>query len=64
MQHIRRYFRDGILPPQGTLCEIEDKLFGGPKQGFRVTSQDDKDILDATRLLSKQFSTSQREYPL
>lgn len=27
IKHIRNYFRDGILPPAGTVCPIESKLF-------------------------------------
>ena len=55
MGHIRRYFRDGALPPASTICDIEDTFFGTPKPVFHVTSQQDTDIIDATRLLSRQF---------
>jgi hypothetical protein len=24
---VRAYFRDGVLPKPGTICEIDDKLF-------------------------------------
>jgi hypothetical protein len=58
MGYIRSYFRDGVMPPVDTICDIEDVFFGSPKQALHTNSQD-KDILDATRWLSQQFRDSQ-----
>ena len=64
MRYIRRYFREGVLPPAGTVCEIEDKLYGTPKQEFHALTAEDQDVLDATRLLSQNFHKSREGYML
>ena len=55
MRHIRRYFWDGIMPPNGTVCDVEDSFFGSPKQAIHVATSKDKGIVDATRLISHRF---------
>ncbi|KAF8482305.1 Alpha/Beta hydrolase protein [Gautieria morchelliformis] len=64
MGHIRRYFRDGILPPPGTVCEIEDRLFGTPKLGPDGTAKEDKSVVDSARLLSRHFQAMREGYLL
>ncbi|KAF8514404.1 TAP-like protein-domain-containing protein, partial [Gautieria morchelliformis] len=51
MKHVRRYFREGLLPPPGTVCEIEDKLFGIPEEGFHAVTKEDKAVVDAARAI-------------
>ncbi|KAF8482308.1 TAP-like protein-domain-containing protein [Gautieria morchelliformis] len=53
MKHVRRYFREGLLPPPGTVCEIEDKLFGIPEEGFQAVTKEDKAVVDAARAISR-----------
>ncbi|KIJ29900.1 hypothetical protein M422DRAFT_268564 [Sphaerobolus stellatus SS14] len=36
-KYIQNYFRDGTLPPPGTICDIENKLFG-PNNNFHGRS--------------------------
>jgi len=51
--YIRNYFRDGTLPPEGTVCEIEDRLFRGRKDILTAsTALNDPGILDAARAIA------------
>ncbi|KAG8844400.1 hypothetical protein FRB91_002625 [Serendipita sp. 411] len=54
---IRSYFNDGILPKEGTVCDIEDHMFLLDKMGgsYTATSEEDKQLLDALQELSKGF---------
>jgi len=54
-KHIRNYFREGILPPKDTICEVEDTLFGGKKDSYQILSREDEELLIAARSISKNF---------
>jgi len=60
-KHIRNYFRDGILPPKDTVCEIEDKFFevgdrdGQAEDKTSALSVEDRELLEVTKSLSRNF---------
>lgn len=39
----RDYFRDGILPKKGTICEIESTVFNGTKRQNTLSSRDEEE---------------------
>ncbi|KIJ43912.1 hypothetical protein M422DRAFT_228944 [Sphaerobolus stellatus SS14] len=51
-KYIRDYFREGSLPPEGTVCEVEDKLFGLKKDLVTGLSAEDQEIVEAARAIS------------
>ncbi|KAF8577644.1 hypothetical protein K439DRAFT_1418020 [Ramaria rubella] len=63
-KHIRRYFREGIVPPEGTVCEIENKLFGNKSEADEVLIMEDQELLDITRKLGHEFRSMRRGFLL
>ncbi|KIJ41487.1 hypothetical protein M422DRAFT_229571 [Sphaerobolus stellatus SS14] len=53
-KYIRNYFRDGSLPPEGTVCEVEDQLFGPKKDLVTGLSLEDQEIVEAARAISAE----------
>ncbi|KIJ43913.1 hypothetical protein M422DRAFT_252838 [Sphaerobolus stellatus SS14] len=51
-KYIRNYFRDGTFPPEGTVCEVEDRLFGPKKDLVTGLSVEDQEIVEAARAIS------------
>lgn len=51
MKFIRDYFRDGALPPKGTVCPIEDRLFTADSHNLidPEMSEEDKQFLELTK---------------
>ncbi|KZT36575.1 hypothetical protein SISSUDRAFT_1049722 [Sistotremastrum suecicum HHB10207 ss-3] len=57
-KYIREYFRDGTLPPEGTVCEIEDHVFPPDNiSSYRTEalSVEDAQLRDAMRKLNDVF---------
>jgi hypothetical protein len=52
---MRSYIRDGVLPKPGTVCGIEDKLFGDVAAGAHAARSEDDDLGSVARKLSKSF---------
>lgn len=52
---VRDYFRDGILPKEGTVCEIESTVFNGLKNSLASRDLDEPKIADAWSGFSKGF---------
>jgi hypothetical protein len=52
---MRSYIRDGVLPKPGTVCGIEDKLFGDDAAGAHAARSDNDDLAPVARELSKSF---------
>lgn len=51
---IRDYFRTGRTPEPGTVCQAEDRMFGGPRAEVHASlSKDDMELLEAVRELSR-----------
>jgi hypothetical protein len=54
---VQAYFRDGILPKPGTVCEIEDSLFSnGNGTAAAVSARDDDDLLSTLRELTRSVT--------
>jgi hypothetical protein len=51
---MRSYIRDGVLPKPGTVCGIENKLFGDDAAGAHAAWSSDDDIVAVARELSKR----------
>ncbi|KIP02216.1 hypothetical protein PHLGIDRAFT_305697 [Phlebiopsis gigantea 11061_1 CR5-6] len=52
---IREYFREGKLPENGTVCEIEDSIFPTGKENVKMLSNEDQAIMAAWSDLSSRF---------
>ena len=53
-QHVRAYFRDGVLPDEGTVCPPDELPFGvEAKNGVRALSVEDEELMAALRGLSE-----------
>lgn len=61
-KHIRNYFRDGELPEEGTVCEIEDVLFGSKPDAIHALNAEDQALLAVTRELSQSFHATREGY--
>lgn len=49
---IRKYFQEGVLPEEGTVCDVEDHVFLGLRgRGFVATDEEEARILSAIRSL-------------
>jgi hypothetical protein len=57
LKHIRDYFREGVMPPKGKVCEIEDEMFptGSKVKLQEDVSQEEYEVLRAWRELSSEF---------
>lgn len=54
---IRSYFRDGVLPKPGTVCEIETKIFGNNASSLADSlSGEEQALVENWRQLSESFS--------
>jgi Cys-tRNA synthase (O-phospho-L-seryl-tRNA:Cys-tRNA synthase) len=50
---VRAYFRDGVLPKPGTICDAEDELFGsGYETASAISARDD--LVSTLRELTKR----------
>lgn len=57
---IRAYFRDGVLPKEGTVCSTSDAIFGNNTANMLSALQDlkteeDRRIFDVARRMSQQI---------
>ncbi|KDQ11946.1 hypothetical protein BOTBODRAFT_432647 [Botryobasidium botryosum FD-172 SS1] len=57
MKHIRAYFNDGVVPVNGTVCEVQSKLFarGSDKDILETLSAEDAELFKVTKELSEGF---------
>jgi hypothetical protein len=57
MKHIRNYFRESVMPPEGEMCEIEDEMFptGNKVEPQGKMSLEELVMLGAWRELSGEF---------
>ncbi|KDQ18796.1 hypothetical protein BOTBODRAFT_153690 [Botryobasidium botryosum FD-172 SS1] len=57
MRHIRAYFNDGVVPINGTVCEVQSKLFarGSDKDILETLSAEDAELFKVTKELSEGF---------
>lgn len=54
--HVRAYFRDGALPPPGTVCEVDQTVFPADDvKRIRALPEDSQQLLSATKELSAKF---------
>ncbi|KAH7067838.1 alpha/beta-hydrolase [Auriculariales sp. MPI-PUGE-AT-0066] len=59
---IRAYFRDGILPQPGTVCEVEDRIFEDVEEGSsgsaidQLVQAEDQEFREAVRGASTVFA--------
>ncbi|PVG01811.1 alpha/beta-hydrolase [Serendipita vermifera] len=61
---IRTYFRDGVLPPKGTTCEVETHMFlRNQKNVFLPSNQEESDIIDALRAMSGKVRVGEQLRP-
>ena len=57
---MRAYFRDGVLPPEGTVCEVETSIFGD--KGVDQLLSDGMELVDEDRdLLRASYELSQAQ---
>ncbi|EJD44688.1 hypothetical protein AURDEDRAFT_103901 [Auricularia subglabra TFB-10046 SS5] len=57
-KYIRAYFREGTLPPPGTVCEVEGDVFPPDEQkedDVSVLQEEDRRVRDVARELSAAF---------
>ncbi|KAI0692738.1 alpha/beta-hydrolase [Cerioporus squamosus] len=56
-KHVRRYFEDGTLPAEGTICDVEELPLVGKhdSSGLEDLSGDDAQLLEALRGLSEDM---------
>ena len=54
-KHVRRYFEEGILPDEGTVCVVDELPFVGRRDpgGLRSMSVEDIRLLEALKSLSR-----------
>ncbi|GJJ06111.1 hypothetical protein Clacol_000300 [Clathrus columnatus] len=60
MKYIRDYFREGKLPPKGTICPITNKLFG--KEGMDLTLKNRNGEDEGWLELVNKFASGAQEY--
>ncbi|KAF8583140.1 alpha/beta-hydrolase, partial [Ramaria rubella] len=51
VRHVRNYFRDGVLPPRDTVCEVESRIFSPaiPKKISQTPKiKEDQELLEAS----------------
>ncbi|TDL14566.1 hypothetical protein BD410DRAFT_833037 [Rickenella mellea] len=53
-KHIREYFRNGTMPPTGTICNVESSIFGGPPQ-LNTWNAEDQELIRALDGLHQNF---------
>jgi len=57
MKHIQAYFNDGVVPTNGTVCEVQSKIFakGKDMDDLGMLSAEDAELLEVTRKLNEGF---------
>ncbi|OCH84673.1 hypothetical protein OBBRIDRAFT_763985 [Obba rivulosa] len=60
VKHVRAYFRDGSLPPEGTICQPSVTPFGISEAGS-VLSGEDHDIIESLKELGRVFAKVRAE---
>lgn len=60
---IRQYFREGVLPQKGTVCEIEDHMFlNRINPPVKELDAESAKVLDALRALGGQLQVGRPFY--
>lgn len=61
-KHVRRYFEDGVLPEEGTVCDVDELPFIGKRDstGMQAMSAEDAQLLEALRGLSEDMPVYRR----
>ena len=53
-RHIRQYFQTGSLPPEGTVCDVDEKAFLGLTK--RRDNLEDIKLLEELRWLARHWN--------
>lgn len=57
---IRAYFRNGTMPEEGTICEIESQMFGSELSPFAVEFEgEDRVLMRTWRTIGRKFQPPQ-----
>lgn len=52
---IRKYFVNGTLPEEGTICEVDSSIFGEKETDLGALSSEDRELIEAVEMLRKDY---------